>query len=165
VKPASASPVFPARSVPDACRKTVPLNASNGCAARSTWKHLQNFPVQQCGYYPEVAWGTPDTHGWLTGTHDFDYLNSSTFLALWGYDGAGVIAGDLGPGVDNGLFLVLPFKNAHLIYGTGGAVWHGGLWITDIDGVKRYKWAVYGAAFASIQITTDAILTAITGQP
>lgn len=125
-----------------------------------TWVR-QFFPVASCLYYPEVVWPALDAHQWLTGTAVISHVVSAAYLTVVGYDGVAAVAGDLsGAKADDGVLFTLPLHSPHLLTGTGGAVVHGGLWLQDLDGVKRFFWAVYPAAASYLQPITLAQLAA-----
>lgn len=154
--------ILPSRNVSlnfDTGRWDVELGHWNGSAYQ--WTH-QSLSIAHCLYYPDVVWGTADPHAWASGLFTTPVSYDAGALAAWGYDGAGSIAGDLFPGVDNGLVLTLPIAAPHLMVGAGGSVWHGGLWVQDLDGVRRFKWAVY-PSIASLQIMTAQWLAQVTG--
>ena len=110
------------------------------------WSTPIHYSIDSCAYYPEVDGASPDAHTWLSGSFSIVHSSTAGALTLWGYDGGLAIPGDLYPGIDNGVLFSLPIDDPHMIKGSGGRVWHGRLWITDVDGVKRFMWAVYPAS-------------------
>lgn len=168
--PAGGSPanngfqfVLPARQVTldvDAGVWDVELLIFRGTPS-ATWVR-QWFPLSACLWYPEIAWPDPDTHTWLVGTSTISHATDAAFFSLSGYDGSAVVTGDFsGAKVDDGVLFTVPMRAPHLIAGLGGTVVHGGLWLADLDGVKRFFWAVYPFALVSLQPMPLAQLAAI----